>query len=806
MAVDIPIRYSRDDKALQETIKDWKKLQKEIGVTDKEIESANKSTKDLKKESDNLAGGFGNLKGVVGKLGIAAAFGAALVQVQAMVAETAKLRKEISSFTGTGGQELDKLTAKVKALSDVWGIDYLQAIQSSNAVQKAFIEDGITQAQVLDRIAEGLSRGAEISGEFLDSLREYPDLAKQNGLSFEQFFRVLEKSAEAGIYSDKGIDSIKEAGLQITRMTDSTSKALQRIGIDAQQVERELASGDRSVISVIQEISEKLSDIPPQSKLFGDVVSEVFRTAGEDAGRFVLMLNDIDEAQQKVSKTSEQYRQIQIDEYEAYQKLNEELSKLGGSFSDVAAQGETFVVETGAKLLGWVNSFIDALSNAKVKAESFSESITQGIGSEEATRQLREINEEIRKLESELSKADARIAAAPDNSIFGNTTTKRVEEFNKQQNQEALAQFRKQREELLEIMRGWEETYDAKNKVDGDAGQNDTGDLTNKIKEQRYEIEKLTASAENGLLNAYQKVFGFRPDDPQSGADLDSYIQMGGKEQLSGVTDAFEEAEKLRTQKLKEQAEERKKIAEDEANTRREIYEAGIYAVFEITNALSEIRRSKTDEELAYLQEVENSKLSLVGDNAQAQEQIIADIERRRKEALKREAEAEKEFSAFQAFINTAEAITRVLGNPFAVAFVAAAGLAQQIAIRSRSVPGYKHGTKNVPGIDTGGDTVAAMLRPGEKVFSRETSKAYEPALDAIFDRKITPEVANAAFSGASNSKSGVMYTPKDLETAVGRALQKIPFHNISIDKQGFHDYVKSVGMEVSKDLNEFKF
>lgn len=799
MAVDIPIRYSRDDKALKDTIAEWKKLQKEVGVTDKEIDNTKKSTKDLKSETDNLSAGFGNLKGMVGKLGLAAAFGAALIQVQGMVSETAKLRKEISSLTGLGGQDLDKVTSKVKALSDVWKIDLTQAIQASNAAGNAF---GKEQGEVLDRIAEGLSKGAEISGEFLDSLREYPEQAKAAGLSFEDFFQILERSAQIGIYSDKGIDAIKEATLRIREMPKATQDAFRAIGMDSERLQAELRAGTLTIFEVIQQTSQRLSELPPQSREVGQAIADIFGGPGEDAGlTFLTLLKDINSEQKDLSETSKRYRELQLQEYEAYQDLNEQLSILGGTLSEFGTKTETFVVQAGAKLLEWVNSFIDATKTAKERAEDLSQSINEGLSTAQVSQELAKVNEEIRKLEEGLA-SDASIAAGASSNPFAPYTLATDEQKSKfrQDSEEALAEFRKQRDELLDIMRGWEETYDAKNKVDGNEGQSNTNDLTEGIRRQKDEIEKLTASVENGLLNAYEKVYGFRPDNPQSGDDLDSYITMGSDEGLASVANAFEEAEKLKTKKLEEQAEERRKILEGEAEDGRKIYEASIYAIFEITNALAEIRRSKTDEELAHLEEVENSKLSLVGDNAQAQEQIRAETEQKRKESLRREAEANKKIASFEAFINTAAGIAEALPNLVLAGIVGAAGIAQQIAINSRSVPGFKHGTKNVPGIDTGGDTVAAMLRPGEKVFSRETSKAYEPALDAIFDRKITPEVANAVFTG-NKSQGGAQSL--DINPLI-KTLKDNPGVILNINERGYTLHTIQKGLEIEKDVNEF--
>ncbi|MEK6482376.1 phage tail tape measure protein [Catalinimonas sp. 4WD22] len=759
MAVDIPIRYVKDDKAIKETIAEWKKFQKQVGLTDEEIERANKSTKELNSRTRELSGGFSSIKDAIGKLGIAAALSGAAVQLAAMVQNTNALRREISNLTNTSGRELDVLTAKVMTLANAYGKDFREVLIAANALSKEF---EITQTEALSKIEKGFINGADASGEFLDSIREYPTQARAAGLSLDQFIRVLERSTQAGVFSDKGIDTIKEGTLRIREFSDTTAAAFEAIGFNSEEVRRDLESGQKTIFQVIQEVSQRLDELPPQSRAVGQAIADIFGGPGEDAGlKFITTLKDIDSELTNVSEETARYREQQTELLKAQTELNIQLAQFAKNFDALSLASESFLTRQGSKLLRLFNNLVDLFKSSEQQAKEFAEVLQ---------------SDDLGFLQSQLQDKIQ-------NSIQGFGT-------NEEQIRALIARIEELRDVQAENAEATNESANATDRL-GNAADNASG----KVDRFAESIQRISTGNPEADL---QKEL----------ADIENQIRNLGLDEitLGDTTAAFEDAENRRTRILREQADQRLEIERDAQRKKEEIYYEGYNTLFELSDAFYQGSMNRIQEEYNMIALLEESKLSLVGNNAQAQKQIRQEMDQQRKELARQEAESNKKRAAFEAFINTAVAITRVLGNPLAVAFVAASGLAQQIAIRSRSVPGFKHGTKNVPGIDTGGDTVAAMLRPGEKVFSRETSKAYEPALDAIFDRKIAPEVANAAFSHANNSKSSVMYTPKDLETAVGRALQKIPFHNISIDKQGFHDYVKSVGSEVSKDINEFKF
>ncbi|HYG03015.1 MAG TPA: phage tail tape measure protein [Chryseosolibacter sp.] len=198
-----------------------------------------------------------------------------------------ELRNKLQSL-GLEGQTLVDATAKAKAISETFNLDFDKLLESARAVSK---EMGIGIPQALDMIRDGYAQTG--SEEFLDMLREYPAQFATVGATADEAFAVITQSINEGIYSDKGADAIKEAGLRLREMTPATRDALTAIGISSEEIQSSIANGSLTTFQAIQKVSQKLAGFKDDSKQVGQVLADVFGGAGEDAGiRFVKMLGD----------------------------------------------------------------------------------------------------------------------------------------------------------------------------------------------------------------------------------------------------------------------------------------------------------------------------------------------------------------------------------------------------------------------------------------------------------------------------------------------------------------------------------
>ena len=113
----------------------------------------------------------------------------------------------------------------------------------------------------------------------------------------------------------------------------------------------------------------------------------------------------------------------------------------------------------------------------------------------------------------------------------------------------------------------------------------------------------------------------------------------------------------------------------------------------------------------------------------------------------RKQAIQDRNFATFQIAIDTAQAIMQAAANsanPVLIAAMAALGAAQIAAVQSAPLPQYKKGTLNLGGgnLDADGGQVIVAHR-GEAIIPRERNIAYHPAIEAIYNGRISPKDIN---------------------------------------------------------------
>lgn len=59
-------------------------------------------------------------------------------------------------------------------------------------------------------------------------------------MNADEFIAIVSQTNKDGLFSDKGIDAIKEATIRLREMTTATSTALENIGLDSSRYKRSL--------------------------------------------------------------------------------------------------------------------------------------------------------------------------------------------------------------------------------------------------------------------------------------------------------------------------------------------------------------------------------------------------------------------------------------------------------------------------------------------------------------------------------------------------------------------------------------
>ena len=268
--------------------------------------------------ADKLSGGklSSGLSSVaaMGPAGLATGYYGAIVSLglayDGLVKKTDEVNTAIRSTFDVTGDRLDDLAVNIKTTADTFHVEYDDIIISANTLAK---EMGISVEKANDLIETGFSKGANASGEFLDILKEYPAQLKSVGLNADESVALITQQVKTGVYSDKGIDAIKEAGLRLKENNKTTQDTLKLLDETTQkEVKDAIAKGD--TFKAIQLISKKLKDTNLTAKQSQKIISNIFGGAGEDAGkRYLTSLSDINLNLNELKDTTSEYTKNQME-------------------------------------------------------------------------------------------------------------------------------------------------------------------------------------------------------------------------------------------------------------------------------------------------------------------------------------------------------------------------------------------------------------------------------------------------------------------------------------------------------------
>ena len=353
------------EKAVEKEVKQFQRLQKEIKLASDpdEIKKLNKELAETEKRAKALGtsfekGGKGG-KGFGASVGksfksIGAAAGPVLLAITAVVAaitaiggalsESNDVLKQTNKLFGATGDELEDLATSAIVVADAFDKDVNEVLTAANVLSKQF---GISAEEALDLVSDGFIKGADANGEFLDILKEYPTQLKSVGLNAKESIAIITQTQQQGIFSDKGIDAIKEAGLSLREMTKPAQDALKAIGLSGDEIQKQIEAGTLSTFEAIQLVSTEVGKLPEDSAAVGAVLADVFKGAGEDAGAgFVAGLATIDTNLEALpSKLS---------------PLEEANMRLNESFTSIQVELTNFLIPILSKVVGFFADMVDA--------------------------------------------------------------------------------------------------------------------------------------------------------------------------------------------------------------------------------------------------------------------------------------------------------------------------------------------------------------------------------------------------------------------------------------------------------------
>lgn len=541
------------------------------------------------------------------------------------IKEATKLTKQ---FTDYSGNQLKEYRSEVQALADYYGKDFKETLLSVNALSKQF---GVDAKDALDILRDGFIAGADANDEYFAGIREYSAQFKEAGLSADEFVSIIAQTNQMGIFSDKGIDVIKEANIRLREMTTATADALDGIGISSKQIQKELQNGEKTTFQVIQEVSARLNELPESSQKVGTAIADIFGNMGEDAGlKYIRTLKDISTDLDVVKKKTGELGRVEEDMIESQTELTKEISLLfdatGGTFEKMTSKVKMFANDVLASLIREVRMLFESVEELSERGRNEALELGKSVASENISEQYEKI-EAIRNryVKEGLSQEDALKKAKEERLNVLQLTLKQEEEYlnetisiNKQYNKELQdASFWRQGV-------GLDRTNQEINRDIASSWQ----DYTNQL------------AAVEALKETINQISSYNPGNTAKTSKndvIDAETLEAKKKEIEEIRKAEDEALKLIKEGRKKQTlaieyeygrqieDLKQRLAEEEnltPNSRKAINQQIEYLEQQMTNALKKLSDEELEKELENRQKLISLQLEAVKEGSEQEYQL----------------------------------------------------------------------------------------------------------------------------------------------------------------------------------------
>lgn len=250
------------------------------------------------------------------------------------------------NFTGLTGDAADKITADTQAIADHMGKSFDDTIGAANTLVQQF---GLSWEEALTKIEDGIEAGADTNGRLVENIKQFAPALRDAGVSADEFVAILAETRN-GIFDEKGVQEIIKGGTRLRAMTKDVAESLDACGISSKQMQKDLKEGNITMLDAVQQVAEKLKELPENSQEAGQIMKSVFgRTAAEGGTLLIKSLADVntnlDVAKDRMGKLGK----VNREQLTAQKELNETLAavfKMSGTrFEEMTIQAKTYVTQ-----------------------------------------------------------------------------------------------------------------------------------------------------------------------------------------------------------------------------------------------------------------------------------------------------------------------------------------------------------------------------------------------------------------------------------------------------------------------------
>ncbi len=384
---------------LDNTSEAAKRLKEQIAANDKVLKEFDSSIGENFRNVGNYASAFDGILGALsgsggiigGLAGLATGVGAVTVAIDLIVngftamseavEKTNKNLAETQTITNLVGNDLDNFTAKVQASAETFDKDYTEVLVAANSFAKQF---GITQSQAIDLINKGFANGADVNGDFLDKVKEYPVQFKQAGFTAEEFIKVASQEPKSGIFGDKLLDTIKEAGLSLREFTKAQEDALKNAFGEkfTKDFKKRIDSGKLTTKDALLAIDEQAKKTGLTVSQQQTLVADLLKGAGEDAGGFAVVLNTVNEALKSNLEPTTELGKKQAENLKIQEAYNLQLIEFSKNFQGLGTTLQSFATQLATNVFSGVNDLIELLKQFYEASVAVTEIIGEAFGVE----------------------------------------------------------------------------------------------------------------------------------------------------------------------------------------------------------------------------------------------------------------------------------------------------------------------------------------------------------------------------------------------------------------------------------------
>ncbi|MEY3119354.1 MAG: hypothetical protein RIT30_1287 [Bacteroidota bacterium] len=286
--------------------------------------------------------------------------------------EFADNRREVQMYFGelNDSQAIDNITARSGAMAKIFKKDASEINAAANVMAKEF---GISADEAFMNVQKGLQASNGLMD--LAQIREYSTQLKEAGFTAEQMAVISAESAKRGIYDDKALDAIKEAGLRLREQTQPVQDVIDKYG-KALGVQSNFLNGIKTgsipVMTAIEQLTGNLDKL--DNKARQEVITNIFGGAGEDAGaKFFEMMQSGANTFDELIDSSDKFIIKQNKRLELETKINQKVAAIAPTMNDMSGKwdilvlkGKLFFYDIVQKGFEWWEGFVEGPTFTKL--------------------------------------------------------------------------------------------------------------------------------------------------------------------------------------------------------------------------------------------------------------------------------------------------------------------------------------------------------------------------------------------------------------------------------------------------------